>query len=141
MKKLLFVIIIAAISASAAKGQNDSLMKIQNDSPSIKGQYGTGENEKIYRNPGTKESNISIAINPSLPIGHFKTYSGFGLGGYLGWEGRLSKNFGLTLNAGYIDYFGKTADTIQYSDFNYIPVLGGAKYYMSGGFYIHGEAG
>lgn len=131
MKNLLFCIAIAAISVPA---------KAQTDSTSMSTQYNTDN-----KTPGTsayKKSSWNIAINPSVPIGHFNSYSSFGLGAYLGVECRTSRNLGLTLNAGYIDYFGKTAGTIEYSDFKYIPVLAGAKFYLGdGGFYIHPEAG
>lgn len=140
MKKLLIFVAVAAISGPTVKGQTDSSsISHQSEPSSIKGQYNNSEKE--YRNTENKTGHFSIAINPSLPIGHFNTYSGFGFGGSLGWESSLSKNIGLTLNAGYIDYFGKTVKGVAHSDFNYIPVLGGLKYYMSGGFYIHGEAG
>src|SRR5258705_3237424 len=137
MKKILFCIAITAISASA-KAQSDS-------TPSVKSSY-----ESDNKISGTsdytgtsdyKKTNWSIAVNPSMPIGHFKSYSGFGIGGYLGLENRPSKNFGLTLNLGYIDYMGKTVNGFKYSDFKYIPLLGGAKYYLAGNFYMHGEAG
>ena len=130
MKKLLFCITIAAISGSASA---------QDDSASMKGKYET--NNKVSGSSGYKKSNWNIAVNPSLPIGHFKTLSSFGIGGYLGWEYKTSKNFGITLNAGYIDYSGKTTNGIKYPNFKYVPILGGAKYYISGGFYVHGEAG
>jgi hypothetical protein len=49
---------------------------------------------------------------------------------------------GITLNAGYIDYFGKNTNGIKYADFNYIPLLAGLKFYFGGGsFYLHPEVG
>jgi hypothetical protein len=130
MKKVLVCIAIAAISYSASA---------QNDSTSQEVPYQS--NKPSGSNYG-KTSFWTIAINPSMPIGHFNTYSGFGLGGYLGWEYKTSGSFGITLNAGYIDYFGKNTNGIKYSDFNYIPLLAGVKFYFGGGnFYLHPEAG
>jgi len=130
MKKVLVFIAIAAISYSASA---------QNDSTSQEVPY---QSNKSYSSNYGKPSFWTIAINPSMPIGHFNTYSSFGLGGYLGWEYKTSRSFGITLNAGYIDYFGKNTNGIKYSDFSYIPLLAGAKFYFGGGsFYFHPEAG
>jgi hypothetical protein len=130
MKKVLFCIAIAAISHSAS-GQNDSTSAVS--------QY---QSNKSYDSDYGKTSFWTIAINPSMPIGNFNKYSSFGLGGYLGWEYKTSKSFGITLNAGYIDYFGKNTNGIKYSDFNYIPLLAGLKFYFGGSsFYLHPEAG
>jgi hypothetical protein len=130
MKKLLITIAIVAISVS---------LKAQTDSTSANTQY-NGYNS-IPGSSGYKKTSWSIAVNPSWPITHFKTYSRFGIGGYLGMESRTSKNFALTLNLGYINYKGRTTDTISYSNFKYIPLLAGAKFYMGNSFYLHGEAG
>lgn len=130
MKKVLVYIAIAAISYSASA---------QNDSTSQQVPY---QSNKSRQNEYAKTCFWTIAINPSMPIGHFKTYSGFGLGGYLGWEYKASKSVGITLNTGYIDYFGKNTNGIKYSDFSYIPLLAGAKFYFGGSnFYLHPEVG
>jgi hypothetical protein len=81
----------------------------------------------------------SIGIEPSIPVGHFNDYSGFGLGGSLQGEYKPGRA-GITLNLGYIDYFGKTTNGISYNDFKYWPLMGGLKYYM-GKAYLHGQAG
>lgn len=130
MKKVLFFLAIAAISYSASA---------QIDSTSPTNQY---QSDKSYGSDYGKTSFWTIAINPSMPIGNFNTYSSFGLGGYLGWEYKTSRSLGITLNAGYIDYFGKNTNGIKYADFNYIPLLAGLKFYFGGGsFYLHPEAG
>src|SRR3982751_3960102 len=69
----------------------------------------------------------SIGINPSIPLGEFNDYSGFGLGGNIQGEYKPGKA-GITLNFGYIDYFGKTTNGVSYSDFKYWPLMGGLKY-------------
>jgi len=81
----------------------------------------------------------SIGVEPSLPITHFNDLSGFGLGASFQGEYKPGRA-GITLNFGYIDYFGKSLDTISYSDFKYWPLMGGLKYYM-GKSYLHGQAG
>src|SRR6266498_3740949 len=74
--------------------------------------------------PGNKTFIWSIGVEPSIPVGRFNDYSGFGLGGSLQGEYKPGNKVGLTINAGYIDYFGKTVDSLQYSDFKYWPVMG-----------------
>lgn len=89
---------------------------------------------------GNKTFITSIGIEPSTPFGHFNRYSGFGFGGSL--QGELKpRKMGVTLSIGYIDYFGKTADTVKYSDFKYWPVLAGLKFYLSKSAYIHPQVG
>jgi hypothetical protein len=48
---------------------------------------------------------------------------------------------GITLNAGYIDYFGKTVQGVKLPDFKYIPVMAGVKLYLGNVFFIHGQLG
>ena len=87
----------------------------------------------------TKKFIWSIGINPSIPVGHFSDLSGLGFGGNFQGEYKPGKA-GITLNFGYIDYFGKTTNSISYPDFKYWPLMGGLKYYL-GKSYLHGQVG
>lgn len=82
----------------------------------------------------------SIGIEPSTPVGHFHDLAKFGFGASLQGELKASRNVGVTVNAGYTAYSGKTVDTITYPNFKYWPVMGGLKLYM-GKAYLHGQAG
>ena len=126
MKKIILVMAMAAFTIST-NGQDTYMVS----SPHI---YASGNS---YSN---KTFIGGIGIEPSVPFGHFKRYSGFGFGGSVQGELKLKK-VGITLNVGYIDYFGKTVDTIKYSDFKYWPVLAGLKFYLSDKVYIHPQAG
>ena len=126
MKKIILVMAMAAFTIST-NGQDTSMVS----SPHI---YASGNS---YSN---KTFIGGIGIEPSVPFGHFKRYSGFGFGGSVQGELKLKK-VGITLNVCYIDYFGKTVDTIKYSDFKYWPVLAGLKFYLSDKVYIHPQAG
>jgi hypothetical protein len=97
-------------------------------------QYASGKKES-----SDKMIYWSFGIEPSLPIGHFNDLASFGLGASFQGEYKPGKA-GITLNLGYIDYFGKTVDSISYSDFKYWPLMAGLKYYM-GKTYLHGQAG
>jgi hypothetical protein len=95
---------------------------------------------KTQQATSSKTMMWSIGVQPSIPIGEFTAYSGFGLGGSIQGEYKPSR-IGITLNAGYIDYFGKTVNGFKYADFSYIPVLAGLKYYMGSKSYLHAQVG
>ena len=116
MKKIVFMALLCSI-ITLVNGQNSYLNNSANN------------NHLIW----------SIGINPSIPLGEFSSYSGFGLGANFQGEYKPGRA-GLTLNFGYIDYFGKTNNGISYSDFKYWPLMGGLKYYL-GSSYIHGQLG
>ena len=133
MKKIVFIIAIAAFSISI-NAQDSSL--IANDT------Y-TGKNKKeTYSSNATLDKAFiwSIGVEPSIPVGHFHDYAGFGFGASLQGEIKPGKNVSITINAGYIAYSGKTVDSFKYSTFKYWPVMGGLKIYM-GKAYFHGQAG
>jgi hypothetical protein len=125
MKRVVFVIAIGAVSIV------------------VNAQDTTAVITATHSNESTSDHKTfiwSVGIEPSIPVGHFNDLSGFGLGGSLQGEykpGRL----GITVNAGYVDYFGKTVNGTEYADFKYWPVMGGLKYYMSGKSFLHGQAG
>jgi len=133
MKKIVFIITIAAYSIS---------MNAQ-DSTVIANDTYAGKNKKDSYNSNTtldKSFIWSIGVEPSIPVGHFHDLAGFGFGASLQGEIKPGKNVGITINAGYIAYGGKTVDSFKYSTFKYWPVMGGLKIYM-GKAYLHGQAG
>jgi hypothetical protein len=133
MKKLLFIIGVAFFS---------TLVNAQ-DSSAVGANAYTSETKKTANteNPTLGKSFIwSIGVEPSAAVGHFHNLAKFGFGASLQGEIRTSKSIGLTINAGYIAYGGKTADSIKYPSFKYWPVMGGLKVYM-GKAYLHGQAG
>lgn len=133
MKRLFFLMTLAA--SSIAIQAQDTMSRLADTLRTTQESYG-------YANTKTSKSFIwSIGIEPSMPVGHFRTYSSFGLGGSLQGEYKAGSMIGLTINAGYIDYFGKTANGISYSDFKYWPIMGGAKFYMGKSTFFHPQAG
>lgn len=98
-----------------------------------------GQNSYSKTSTNSKQFIWSIGINPSIPLGQFNSYSSFGVGANFQGEYKPGRA-GLTLNIGYIDYFGKTTNGISYSDFKYWPLMGGLKYYL-GSSYLHGQLG
>jgi hypothetical protein len=117
---------VALTSALAANAQDSSM--------TTRGRQGYTEK--------TNQTIIwSIGVEPSVPIGKFSDYTGFGIGASLQGEYKPGNRVGITLNFGDIDYFGKTVNGVKYDNFNYLPLMGGAKLYLANNFYIHGQAG
>lgn len=135
MKKLFSAAVIAVL---LIPGYAQDTSVVVNDP------YTNKTKSEVYRDHGnvTLDKTLiwSIGIEPSIPVGHFNEYAGFGFGGSLQAEIKSGRNVGVTINAGYIVYSGKTADSIEYSSFKYWPVMGGLKVYM-GKAYLHGQAG
>lgn len=122
MKKLVYLIALAAFSAADAQDTSH-----------------TTQPSKGYA--GNSPFIWSIGVEPSFTAGNFHDYSNFGLGGSLQGEYKPGNRIGITVNAGFIDYFGKTVNDVKYPDFKYIPVMAGVKLYLGDLFYIHGQAG
>jgi len=135
MKNSFFAMVIVAFSISASA--QDTLVNPSGAYTSKNSTY-TGK-----KNAFDKKFITSIGIEPSIPIGNFHDYSGFGFGGSLQEEIKCGKRVGITINVGYIAYSGKTVDSFDYPTFKYWPVLGGFKVYLgnTSKTYIHGQAG
>jgi hypothetical protein len=120
MKKLLFVVAIVAISVSVNAQKKKS----------------TTSDSKM---------SFSLGVEAALPIGDFGDFYSFGIGGSVEGQYHASQNVGITLNAGYIDYIGKTVDfsgfSVKYPSSGVVPVMAGVRYTFTGGPYIHGQIG
>jgi len=138
MKKLFFVIATTAFTTlTKAQDTSATMTDTQDNSVTVRDTYTSPDRNTS----GDKSVILSIGVEPTIPIGHFNDLSGFGLGGFLQSEFKPASRVGITVNAGYIDYFGKTVNGLEYPDFKYWPVLGGLKLYMSEKSYVHGQAG
>jgi len=132
MKKVSLLILVTSVLTSA---------HAQDSSVTARDSYTVKTKNQAYNDVTLDKPFIwSIGLEPSIPVGHFHDYSGFGFGASLQGEIKAGKSAGITINAGYIAYSGKTVDTISYSSFKYWPVMGGLKIYM-GKTYLHGQAG
>jgi hypothetical protein len=81
---------------------------------------------------------FSLGLEGALPLGDFGKAYDWGFGGSLQGEYKVAPELGLTLNAGYLT-FSKESDATP--SFGLVPVLAGAKYYIGGGAYVHGQLG
>ncbi|MCX2475647.1 hypothetical protein OQZ33_15040 [Pedobacter sp. MC2016-05] len=73
-------------------------------------------------------SNISIGAEFGLPSGNFVSLSGIGLGASAKAEFPVSPQIVLTVNVGFMNFFGKRNQLINLPDLTYIPLKGGVKY-------------
>ena len=116
MKKLLFIVAIAAISTTTFAQKKAA----------------ASSDSKII---------FSLGVEAGLPVGSFGDFYSFGIGGSLQGEYLVAKELGITLNAGYIDYLGKTINGVKVAAAGIVPVMAGLKYNFTGGPYIHGQLG
>lgn len=85
--------------------------------------------------------NISIGTELGLPSGNFANVSGVGVGASLKADFPISTDFAITLNGGYMNFFGKRTYLQQVNDLTYLPVKAGLKYQLSESFYAEGQLG
>ena len=119
MKKVilsLVVVAIASLSASAQKEKAES-----------------------------KDLKFSVGVEAGLPIGDFKSGYSFGIGGSVQGEYAVAETVGITLNAGYLSFTGKTitegGQSLKLPSTSMIPVLAGAKFHFTEKVYGHAQLG
>ena len=92
-----------------------------------------------------KDVILSIGINGGAGTGKFNDTHKWGLGGSFQADIPVSGKWYATINAGYLNFFGKeiAKNNNHYSvtDAQFLPVKAGIKYFPLGMFYVQGEAG
>jgi len=86
-------------------------------------------------------ASIGIAAEIGLPSGNFNNLSGIGLGASVKADLPVAENFAITLNAGFMNFFGKRNQLFNVQDLTYIPAKAGLKYQLSESFYAEGQLG
>ncbi|WP_412467864.1 hypothetical protein [Pedobacter sp. KLB.chiD] len=84
---------------------------------------------------------IGIASEIGLPSGNFSGLSGIGLGASVKADLPVAENFAITLNAGFMNFFGKRNPLFNVQDLTYIPAKAGLKYQLGESFYAEGQLG
>jgi opacity protein-like surface antigen len=84
---------------------------------------------------------IGVAAEIGLPSGNFSNLSGIGLGASIKADLSVEENFAITLNAGFMNFFGKRNQLFNVQDLTYIPAKAGLKYQLSESFYLEGQLG
>jgi Putative MetA-pathway of phenol degradation len=88
---------------------------------------------------------FSVGLEAGLPVGDFKEGYKFGIGGSIQGEYAAAEKLGLTLNAGFLSFTGKTVEILgenyKAPTQSIVPVLAGAKYYFTEKVYGHAQAG
>ncbi|WP_426328277.1 hypothetical protein [Pedobacter sp. R-06] len=86
-------------------------------------------------------ANIGIAAEIGLPSGNFSNLSGIGLGASVKADLPVAENFALTLNVGFMNFFGRRNQLFNVQDLTYIPAKAGLKYQLGESFYAEGQLG
>lgn len=86
-------------------------------------------------------TNIGIAAEIGLPSGNFSNLSGIGLGASLKADLPVAENLALTLNVGFMNFFGRRNQLFNVQDLTYIPAKAGLKYQLGESFYAEGQLG
>lgn len=93
---------------------------------------------------------ISLGVEAVAPFGDFAKSSKFGLGGSLQGDYNVDPTLAITLNAGYINFFGKEYTvsvpgtgnvTYKSANFGLIPLLAGIKYSFTPQVYASAQLG
>jgi hypothetical protein len=99
-------------------------------------QNGSGSKKPISFNAG---------VELGLPLGDFSDIYSFGVGATVQANYQLNPKIDLTLNTGYLNYFGKTVDagsvSVKYGNLGVIPVLAGARYWLTENIYGAAQLG
>ncbi len=100
---------------------------------------------KSQDNPGSGDLKFSTGAELALPMGTFGDAYGLGLGASAQADYYVSDKVSLNLNAGYITYSGKSIDVLGVSikapNWNVIPVMAGARYFITEKFYGSAQLG
>jgi hypothetical protein len=89
----------------------------------------------------SKTLKFSVGVEAGLPLGDFKEGWKFGIGGSAQGEYAAAEKLGVTLNAGFLSFTGKTIEGDKVPSMSVVPVLAGAKYYFTEKVYGHAQAG
>jgi len=84
---------------------------------------------------------IDIGAEIGLPSGNFSGLSGIGLGASVKAGFPVAEDFALTLNGGFMNFFGKRNQIFKVQDLTYAPAKAGLKYQSGEHFYIEGQLG
>lgn len=84
---------------------------------------------------------FSVGLEAALPVGDLKTGYSFGIGGSVQADYKLAENFAVTLNAGYLNFIGKTVFGLKIPSTGLIPILAGGKYHFTESIYGSAQLG
>ena len=88
-----------------------------------------------------REPKLGIGVDFGFPMASFGEDATYGLGGSLLYQQPAASNLNITVSVGYLRFNGKqTIGTLKYRQ-SYIPVKGGAKYFLGQNFYGGAEIG
>jgi len=84
---------------------------------------------------------IGIGAEIGLPSGNFVNLSGIGLGASIKADFSIASDFAISLNGGFVNFFGKRNQFFKVQDLTYVPAKAGLKYQLGESFYAEGQLG
>jgi len=87
---------------------------------------------------------LSIGAETGLGMGNFKDTHKSNFGGSVQADFPVAQQFYLTVNAGYVDFFGKNnvlGTGFSAPDIHMLPLMAGLKYFPVSNFYLQADAG
>ncbi len=84
---------------------------------------------------------FSVGLEAALPFGDYGDVYSFGIGGSVQGNYWLDETLALTLNAGYMNYSGKTVNGYKYASTGMVPVLAGIEYNFTPNVFASGQLG
>lgn len=84
---------------------------------------------------------IDIGAEFGLPSGNFSSLSGIGLGASVKASFPVTENLALTVNGGFMHFFGKRNQIFKVQDLGYVQAKAGLKYQLGESFYAEGQVG
>jgi hypothetical protein len=86
-------------------------------------------------------ASIDLGAEIGLPSGNFSGLSGIGTGASIKAAFPIAEDFALTVNGGFMNFFGKRNQIFKVQDLTYIPAKAGLKYQLGESFYAEGQLG
>ena len=86
-------------------------------------------------------ASIDVGAEIGLPSGNFSSLSGIGLGASVKASFPVTESLALTVNGGFMHFFGKRNQIFKVQDLTYVPAKAGLKYQLGESFYAEGQLG
>jgi len=95
----------------------------------------------VFNLKAQNTTKIGVGAEFGLPSGNFVSLSGIGLGASIKADFPVAPALAITVNGGFMNFFGKRNQLLRVQDLTYIPLKAGLKYLLSESFYAEGQLG
>lgn len=102
--------------------------------------FGLNSSDAQTRDRAMNGPKLGLGLDFAFPVGDFDAQANYGFGGSLLYQHPVGERLSITGNVGYLRFNGKSIGTLKYKE-GYVPIKGGARYYITENIYGAGEAG